>query len=75
MASDLLEERKNCNFDQAELWDLIFTKKHVEYFKKIINIMESDPQLTNSHKYYDMTRAEQMVYGMQKVRHGYEKYG
>ena len=64
VASDLLEERKNCNFDQAELWDLILTKKHVEYFKKIVKVMESDPLLTNSHKYYDMTRAEQMEYGM-----------
>ena len=75
VASDLLEERKKCNFDQEEFFNLILTKKHVDYFKRSIEIMESDPILKNTHKYYDMTREEQMVLGMQKVKRGVQLHG
>ena len=64
VASDLLDERKKCNFNQEEFMNLIITKKHADYFKRTIKIMESDPILKNTHKYYDMTREEQMVLGM-----------
>jgi len=37
--------------------------------------MESDPILKNSHKYYDMTREEQMLDSMKKIRRGYELQG
>ena len=75
VATDLLEERKKCNFDQEEFWNLIWTKKHVDYYKKTIKMMESDPILMNSHKYYDMTRQEQMVNSMEKIKRGYQLYG
>ena len=58
VASDLKDERAKCNFDQKEFCNLVRGKDDVDYFKKVVATMESDPILRNSHKYYDMTRAE-----------------
>lgn len=37
--------------------------------------MENDPVLRNSHKYYDMSREEQMINSMAKARKGFKKMG
>ena len=75
MASDLLEERAKCNFDQKEFQNIVRGKEDVEYYKEIVATMESDPILKNSHKYYDMTREEQMVDSMKKAKRGFELKG
>ena len=59
VASDLLEERKKCAFDQEELkvflhgGPLVLQKK-LNYLKII-----SHPELANHHKFYEMTPHEQ----------------
>lgn len=61
VAQDLLEERSHKNFDQEELTVALFGgKEELTDFREHIALMESDPILRNTEKWYDMTREEQM---------------
>jgi hypothetical protein len=59
VASDLEEERNKCNFNKDELTDILFGGREIyEEIKADLDIMESDPILRNTEKWYDFTREE-----------------
>eukprot|EP00347_Sterkiella_histriomuscorum_P006528 403352422 len=73
VADDLLEERKNLNFNQEELTHLFFgSKEFYEEFNEHIRFMEADPLLRNDQTWYELTREEQMELLMKKARRVYE---
>ena len=59
VASDLEEERLKSNFNGQELTESWFGgKQALEDYKSMMAIMENDPILRNTEKWYDMTREE-----------------
>ena len=68
VATELVEERKNLNFDQAEIFKFYNhdpnAPKDYEY---MLNHMRTNPDFANTHKYYDMTREEKMHHWMKKL--------
>ena len=60
VASDLVEERKNRDFQLKD--DKLFN--HIDYyndykaFQDADKFLENDPILRNSHKFYEMSREE-----------------
>lgn len=62
VASDLLEERNKCAFDQQELRVLILGGQHI-FDKKteFHRILEKHPELANHHKFFEMTPEEQQT--------------
>ena len=60
VASDLVLERQNCNFDQKELREeILMGKEFVDRFDRYVKNMEADPILKNSEKFYEYSREEQ----------------
>lgn len=83
VAPELLEERANCNFDQAEMKQVMSPIMN-EVIEQCAKDIKEDPWLaqTVSHKYYEMTREElhlmwmkKMHYLWNKNRQFYFKYG
>lgn len=73
VSPDLLEERQKCNFDTEELAVILnYGKDKLDQLRAWKKVADADPILRNTHKYYDMTREEQMVNGFQKVKRAYE---
>jgi len=68
VATELAEERKNLNFDPEEIYSFYNfdpeAKKEAEYH---LNNMRKHPEMANSHKWYEMTRAEKMENWMQRL--------
>jgi hypothetical protein len=59
VATELLEERANLNFDQDELYNIFHKDPEVRADRaKVEKDMEDDPIMNNTHKYYEMTPAE-----------------
>ena len=60
VASDLLQERANCDFDaqNGNAISNILEPKTQAKLRELKNAMVNDPELANSHKFYDMSRAE-----------------
>jgi len=59
VATELVEERNNCNFDQDELWSLYFKDPEANRIKaKAEHDVENDPIMRNTHKYYEWTLEE-----------------
>lgn len=59
VASDLISERQNCDFDQRELREvLLMGKDYVERYDRYVKNMEADPILKNSEKFYEYSREE-----------------
>jgi len=75
VAPDLLEERKKCNYDQAELsaylWGGPAEQERVRGFYRD---MESHPDTVFTEKFYDMTREEQIEDGLKRFRAYYDLY-
>jgi len=60
VAIDLLEERQKCNFDQLELSHFIYGKEKYEDYLQAQRLLEDDPILRGSEKFYEMSRPEMM---------------
>jgi acyl-CoA oxidase len=69
VASDLVEERAHCNFDQDELCR--FIDPLVENKKEFMTLVEKTPQLSNTHKFYEMTIAEKQENLWSRLHHLY----
>ena len=74
VATELVEERANCNFDKAELHALLNPdeeeNKMIEWYE---NDRDSDPVLKPTHKFYEQTREEIQLGMMKKLNHNYFK--
>ena len=56
---DLAEERAKCNFDQEEVYYLIYFKGFREYYKPLLEDIRKYPnELMTPHDYVEMTRDE-----------------
>ena len=74
-ATELVEERAKCNFDMAEMEDIIF-KKSPEVkaqFKGLWDDLQNDPVLKTTHQYYEWTREEIQYNWMKKLNYMYHK--
>ena len=58
VASDLLEERANLNFDSNEMMEFVMGKDSLEYAKKWLALIDSDPVVRPSQEFKEMTRQE-----------------
>jgi hypothetical protein len=59
VATDLLKERSNCNFNSKELTEIIFeNKEEYKLYKEWCRMIDEDPVLRNREEFYDMTREE-----------------
>ena len=58
VATELLEERANCNFDQKELKRVFMSipEEVQANIQRVMDDIENDPELNLTHKYYEMTR-------------------
>ena len=70
VAPELLEERANCNFDQAEMKQVMSPIMN-EVIEQCAKDIKEDPFLaeTVSQKYYEMTREEMSFMWMKKMSH------
>ena len=59
MASELVEERSNCDFDQKEK-ELVFAgnQEDLDSMKKSLSDMTDHPAVSNPENWVDMTRQE-----------------
>ena len=72
VATELQEERDNCNFDQKELFDIWMpNKKLVERVNYYENDRDTDPKLNLHHNYYQMTVEEKQMEWYKKLNHLY----
>ena len=75
VASDLEEERKNCNFDQKELAQLVWGgKERYERVKTISADFENDDVLRGTEKWYDFSREEQQENALLRFRRLFDKH-
>jgi hypothetical protein len=73
VASELLEERANLNFDQEELYCLFHSDPEVRADRiKVEKDQIDHPELANTHKYYEMTPAEIQTLWMKKLKKAWE---
>lgn len=56
---DLLKERANRKFDAQEITKLLIPQETLEFWKPYVEDLKNYPELRSTHKFYDMTRAEQ----------------
>ena len=73
MATELVEEREKCNFDTNELHQIIqyVPPEFRANFEKDWQVIENDPDLKLTHKYYEMTREEIQLMWMKKLHKMY----
>jgi len=76
VASDLQSERDNCNFDKEEMYDLfgnwaVLGKETKDLKKSVENLIESDPNLHLTHKYYEWSTKEIQEMWMKKLNYLY----
>ena len=59
---DLIEERKNCAFNQEELLDFYFSgdTKIKAQLEQMSRILEQNPDIKSGFEYYEMSRAEKI---------------
>jgi hypothetical protein len=69
-ASDLLEERAQCDFNVPGGKILKYMDFYYSFdrYTKMDEICSNDPVLKNTHKFYEMTREEKMTSHMKKFR-------
>ena len=73
VSPDLQEERDKCNFNQAELTEILYGgKANREEYLSWAREMENDPILRNNEQWYELTREEMMEKQFQKLRRFYE---
>ena len=69
VASDLEDERKQCNFDLQELTHFVWGgADEFQRVKGIFEDMERVPELRGSEKWYDMSREEQQENALKRVK-------
>ena len=76
VASELLEERAKCNFDQKEMKSVMMPDENANQIISRVNYDTiNDPELgyTVSHKFYDMTVEEKQVMWMKKLNYLWNK--
>ena len=70
VASELVEERANCNFDQNELAELIFPpSRGREIAERVAEDIRKDVKLQKSHKHYEYTAKEAQEHWMKKLNY------
>ena len=72
VASDLQEERDKCDFDQAEALTTSIDVVEWAATQDAHKYMVEHPELANTHKFYDMTRQEQMEHMFKKSKYAYK---
>ena len=56
VATEILEERAKCNFDQKELYQNFYSDKESrELMERSFKEVEEDPVLRATHKFYEWT--------------------
>lgn len=75
VSSDLLAERANRDFDDENGKALINRFDLGGFFhqrEEIQKVIENDPLLRNTHKYYEMSTEEMQTFQMKRLRRAYE---
>ena len=72
VASDLQEERDKCDFDMQEAKALTARHGKLQDAAAAVEVIDKHPALQNSHKFYDMTRAEKMKDWFRKTNYAYK---
>ena len=68
VASDLIKERKNCNFDQEEMFSIYYSNVEVRKIKAKADFdAANDPIMKNTHKYYEWSPKEIQENWMRKL--------
>jgi len=55
---DLLDERKNLDFDQTELMNFIHGEGLLKYYEPINEDRDKYPEMMNHHSWYEMSPEE-----------------
>lgn len=58
VATEMLEERANCNFDQGEMTEWYHSRTVQERFAKDLQLMKEIPGFGNTHKFYEYNAQE-----------------
>lgn len=60
-ASEIIEERANCDFDQTQLKRFFYhSQATIDKKEKVIHFLRTVPEIANSHHYYEMTNEERL---------------
>jgi acyl-CoA oxidase len=58
-ATEILEERAKCDFDQKQMEIIFFHDKvTLKAYREVQDDMDKYPEIANTHKFYEMTREE-----------------
>ena len=75
VATDLLEERQKCAFDQHELRTVLSGGEfRQQKWKEMVDIMGSDPELRNNIEFYELDPHEQQVNLWKRLNVLYKKH-
>ena len=69
IATELVEERRKCDFDQNEIKSLLVDPEAKKIMDKTKYDLENDPKLKFTHKYYEWTPQEIQQMWMQKLNY------
>lgn len=72
VASELVDERANCNFDQSEMKKILMPDEVSNQIRdQVAKDIQSDPEIawSVSEKYYEMSREEIQHMWMKKLNH------
>jgi len=65
---DLKAEREKASFDTEELKTFLMGgKARRQEMQELKQLFQSDPKLASTHKWFDMTREEQMEFGYKRA--------
>ena len=73
-APELIKERGKCNFDMGEALSQMLQPDQSQQVAALTAKLDEHPELANTHKYYDMTRAEMQKEWMRKTNFAYKHY-
>ena len=74
VATTLADERAKCDFDQQEALEIIWRPVQISRLKEAADAMDKYPELANTHKFYDMTRAEAQKHWLKKTNFAYRHF-
>jgi hypothetical protein len=73
VATELLEERSVCNFDQEELYKIYWSNPEVREIKNKADFdAANDPIMMNTHEYYEWTPKEIQENWMKKLKRAWQ---
>jgi hypothetical protein len=65
---DLIEERKQCNFDQKELFKFIYDEKTYNWIQEMNQLVQDHPEIMdNQLDTFDMTREEKFEFYWKRI--------